>query len=692
MLFVNTTKRYILTCCVVVALALTAGLLAVYHCGRERADVLFHYLFVDCNIEKFRCARFLIDNLKYHYGKTELGELPMEGSMLKQRTDSVCSLLFSRYGFKGVPLDTVFSERARSQKWQLENLSDKKPEEPSLKSFESIVSSDFLIRQIDEAFKIWESSPFARKLSLEEFQESILPFVCIAGYGDVATAGYYRTTTPLLDSLEQQKTLRDAVECYAKTVFCMRDINGSLGDKAAKGIMSMYSRDENCLDIAHYGCMLLRSYGIPVVVDHVVGYRRFAGRHYFCSLYDVEKSEWQGFNPEASLPGDSDFLGTTFLNVYRDTYGAQKDSPFFLKARDEFVPEYLDRPCMRDVTELYLPTVSITLPFDAPTNNRLAYLATFNCRERRGLLATTWGEIDRETHSVTFNRAIPNVLYFPIYYENAGAMVFGRPFYIRMEKGRSVVCRLPIDEESKGRNSVVLLRKFPVKENMRELADNMVGSVFLGSNDKAFSRPDTLLRLSSAPTQYLKTYKFRKSGSYRYYRFLPPAAHPNSYLAHLEWLVARPFGKETDVASREAVLSPNSNKGRGFSLRQYKLRDAVLKRMEDSPQYDHNPLTSAGGYPNITLQLNRPYRVEAVNLMAMHANNTITPGHYYVLFYWDDEWKECGYATAKYEYVEFSDIPADKLYWLYDATEGQEEMPFILQNGKQVFINDIIIF
>ncbi|MGN1236927.1 MAG: hypothetical protein ACI4TS_05730, partial [Bacteroidaceae bacterium] len=223
-------------------------------------------------------------------------------------------------------------------------------------------------------------------------------------------------------------------------------------------------------------------------------------------------------------------------------------------------------------------------------------------------------------------------------------------------------------------------------------ADNMVGSVFLGSNDKAFSRPDTLLRLSSAPTQYLKTYKFRKSGSYRYYRFLPPASHPNSYLAHLEWLVARPFGKETDVASREAVLSPKSNKGRGLSLRQYKLRDAVLKRMEDSPQYDHNPLTSAGGYPNITLQLNRPYRVEAVNLMAMHANNTITPDHHYVLFYWDDEWRECGYVTAKYEYVEFSDIPADRLYWLYDATEGQEEMPFILQNGKQVFINDIIKF
>lgn len=79
------------------------------------------------------------------------------------------------------------------------------------------------------------------------------------------------------------------------------------------------------------------------------------------------------------------------------------------------------------------------------------------------------------------------------------------------------------------------------------------------------------------------------------------------------------------------------------------------------------------------------------NLMPMHANNTITPGHCYLLLYWDNRWKICGKATAKYEYVEFRDVPSGKLYWLCDTTAGQEEMPFMVSEGKQLFLYGDII-
>lgn len=33
--------------------------------GNGHSDVLYHYIFVDFNAEKFKCAKFLLDNMDY---------------------------------------------------------------------------------------------------------------------------------------------------------------------------------------------------------------------------------------------------------------------------------------------------------------------------------------------------------------------------------------------------------------------------------------------------------------------------------------------------------------------------------------------------------------------------------------------------------------------------------------------------
>ena len=115
--------------------------------------------------------------------------------------------------------------------------------------------------------------------------------------------------------------------------------------------------------------------------------------------------------------------------------------------------------------------------------------------------------------------------------------------------------------------------------------------------------------------------------------------------------------------------------------------------MEKQPQYDGNPLTSAGGKKNITLTLRSPQRVEGVRLMAVHENNVINAGDEYQLFYWDgSEWALCGEQTAEYEYLLFNNIPAANLYWLRDVSKGQEELPFLLgANCAQHFLYPDII-
>lgn len=673
---------------VFVVISLTGGAFVTYSLGGDHTKVLYHYIYVDFNIDKLRSAIFLINNLKYHNAQLSSDSLTIEQQAFKTRTDSVCRALCYKYGWENVPLDSLFAQRRSSAAWIDGHLKNNNSKQSALQPCSEPLTSELLIRQIDSAYNVWKTSPLAKDLSFDEYKEAILPFVCINNYGELHDLDYYHGAISLLAGISTQKTLREKATYYATIVQYLRDINASIGNKSFEGLVSMYSRDEDCLSIAHYACMIMRSFGMPVAVDHVAGYRELTGRHYFCSVYNTASKKWQGFNPEGSLPGDSDFLGTPTLNVYRDMFEAQEDTPYFIHGNGEFVPPHLASPCILDVTERYCPTTQITLPFNQSTSNKLAYLAAFDCRGNGGLVASTWGAVDHNRHCVTFKKVVPNTFFFPVYYKGEESVSFGKPFYVKLIGGKPRICHLPIKDGATSTADVILQRKYPVKPNMRLLADHMKGSVILGSNDKTFAKADTLLRFLSAPTQHLKTYTFNKTGRYRYYRFVPPSQYPNANIAHTEWLTSHPAKSEyTMQASREAITQPLQVKKVAKTQYHYvQLKDAVLKDMQASPQYDNNPLTSAGGYPYFTLQLNKPEIVEAVNLMAMHAGNTITSGHQYLLLYWDNGWNVCSDATAKFEYIEFRNVPSGKIYWLYDTTDGQEEMPFVIINGKQHFL------
>jgi hypothetical protein len=58
------------------------------------------------------------------------------------------------------------------------------------------------------------------------------------------------------------------------------------------------------------------------------------------------------------------------------------------------------------------------------------------------------------------------------------------------------------------------------------------------------------------------------------------------------------------------------------------------------------------------------------------------------LFYWDNEWKSYSEKIAKYNFLQFDNIPKGTIYWLSNRTKGQEELPFSNIDGKQVHINN----
>ena len=126
----------------------------------------------------------------------------------------------------------------------------------------------------------------------------------------------------------------------------------------------------------------------------------------------------------------------------------------------------------------------------------------------------------------------------------------------------------------------------------------------------------------------------------------------------------------------------------GQELKSMRMMDAdTWDKMSWKAKYDGNMQTAPSPYRDITLWLKEPQVVTHVRFSPKNADNGIHAGDEYELRYWDDGWKTCGTAKAKYEYIEFTDVPRGKLYWLVNLTQGKEEMPFVIdEQGRQRFV------
>ena len=683
-------RKTVVITLIVAIVASVSGIYCIkYQNGGKKT--LFYYRHIDTDSLKYEAAKYLLTNIPYHFSLNNTTADSEEWEQWRQETDSILKGLLYSYSYDGIPRDTIKSIQAqRDTLLAAKNL-------PGIATVDSIVwdstsiTADFLIRHIDNAFKVWRTNKFAMGLSFDEFKEYILPYTSLRSYGFLNSGDRLNGIFAPLLNLDSAATLTEIIRRYNRTIGNLRSLNGKNRRKSVAGLYDMYIHGAHeCTDIAVWGCNILRACGIPVVVENVIGYRDFTGKHFHCSVYDSNSNHWHPFNAESSLPGDFSFESPVCLNVYRNLFAAQKNTPYFLRGKGEPVPAELSSPCIKDVTSQYMDIHRVTLPVDTTCDNRLAYLAVFNAHS--GIKVTTWGVIDSLTNTVSFDNALPGILYLPVYYTKKGYKSFSEPFYIAIEGGNAQMKHIPGVDKDTVSTSLLLTRKFPRKEKMARIANELIGGHFLGANKADFSDAGVLYTITDAPQPLLREYKFNRTGKYRYYRFCAPAQHPHANISHLEWISEKHYRyTNTEPATREHILLPGDTAKTKASTGKVKLLDKNRNRMTWTKEYDGNMQTAPGAYPNITLTLDEPQVVTAVRFAPLNADNGIKAGNTYSLNYWDNGWVPCGVKTAAYEFVEFNSVPANKLYWLENLTEGKEEMPFVIIDGKQQFIYDNII-
>lgn len=668
--------------------------------GRNRGElkkVLRHYREHPEDSLKYQAACFLIDNMKWHLS-TERTVFP-DSSLFEwyTRFDSLYTNMMLR-----IPDSTLYSERNRERYWQFSYAARQvasvfPPDTPTIVKGTfpdpQNISSAFLISHIENAFHTWHTSPYASYLTFGQFKEMILPYRAVTGYP------FYENGQRLSDMFgkhlakSDEKTYAKIITRYNLYKNGIRQMFPNYQQTQHVGTYDMFiGQHHDCISIADNFCHVFRAYGIPTVVDCNLSYRERSGRHFHCTLLDSTGKRFkynQTMNYTASTPSTS-----ASPSFFRNTFGAQADSPFMLKAEGETLPDYFDTPCIREVTNENYRVAPVQLPIEKEQSNNLVYLYTFNVSQ--GLIPATWGTVDHQHRKAWFKNVVYNVLYFPVYLKGDSIIPFASPFYITspdtLYTSTTLVSVSP--EQPGKRGQLLLQRKYPEKAYLKYRASLMVGGRFEAANQEDFKDSVLLGTIKTTPIPNLQELTPETCRPFRYYRYVAPDSFPTSNMGLLEFLTDEYTPEDSlQPATALPVYSPGEINRDGTEKRYCKLQADTSKYRYLRYYSAYNPNMQYSSYGKIDLMpLKRSMKVKKIRYAPANAENHIVVGHSYQLMYWDNGWKNAGTRLARYNFLQFDNVPLDRIYWLRDLTAGKEEHPFLYKDGKQLFIyHDTIV-
>lgn len=658
----------------------------------ELRKALRHYRKHEADSLKYKAALFLIDNMKWHGNDSEVKFPDATIPGLVERADT---FYYSVMG--DVPNSSINKKEIKDKiaafgkAYQAEiGQTNIKPPYREKTDFDDLknIDADFLISHIDNAFERWEKSPFARTLTFEDFCEYLLPYRALSTNSlTLNGADIYRQFGKQLDKAKPY-SMATVITRYNVYMSNMRNI---LGEKTVGGYLGYYElffkKKLECVEQCEMECNILRAYGVPTVIDINVGNREFVGQHHHIVTFDSLMNP-HPFHGEAGFPGGKSwgYREDIKFNIYRSLFGAQEDSPLFLKKETEKLPVNFYDPCIRDVTSYIKRVYPLTLPLSHKTGNNLAWLYSY-ANNPEGIRAITWGTVDSTGTQAHFKNVVSDMLYFLVTLDAEGRPEFhGEPLYIPRNPDALDLLVHPLSHfytPAQGeKTDIRLIRKFPYKENMKKLAQEMVGGKFYGSNDPEGKNKRELYTITEAPGPYLNEFPLDNQRAWKYYIYEAPEKRTANF-SILEYLTEKSRKYEnTETPTPLEIFRPED---RRINTADYvKVLPKNAAQLKD-PEYDGDMQTSSGK-KRIVFELDTPQILTRVRMAPKNADNIVKPNENYELMVWEDGWQSLSNQYSKYNYLDYKDLRTDRLYWLRNHSRGREEVPFIIRNGEPQFV------
>lgn len=685
----------------------------------ELERVLNHYKGTDR--KKYKAACFLIANMRYHQSDETIIP-PEEYQSFFERIDSLYEKLFSGMSISDIISykSRVYDELRRKLSSDFVRLPDVFHEGTYVSDVTSI-KADYLIDNIDFAFELWNNGKYKNTLDFETFLECVLPYRTTTEYITHKRSELYRLFEHRI-LCDTCSNIIDYIEQYKAYVEKCRWLNYFTKPTSHFGIYDLFLDHfkNDCHNISSWTSNIFRSFGIPIVYEYTPQWQDLTKRHFWCSTPDSVGIFSPFTPPDNNIKEDWDSYIKYAGKVYRKSFKANKNSPYFLRHEYEMIPKELASPLLSDQTFRYHQTVTLRLPFDIDTENNLAYLCFFG-GANNVLNAVAWGKIDHDKKTAVFEQVPLNILFFPAYYSDDEEIVsFGNPFILKSDGiiayipkpitsntlNKKNVCDLSIKDnalhytgkpKSKPQGisyipikcndektiDVNVTRKYPEKRSLKDIYPRLVGSFILGGNSEKGDF-DTLYVLNQPPKPYFQEIILDNKKKYRYYKFATgDKGHSN--IAHIEFLGPKTKAADCTKPTPLPVFSEHDTIAKNNEL--YKISGMPLKTGSNPHHaFDGNMETYVGS-SHLGMDFGNPILITHVRFAPRNANNMITVGDKYELMYFDKVWKSHEVIEAKNTYIKFEGLPAGTVFWLRNLTIGNEELPFFHYNGKQHFIN-----
>lgn len=615
--------------------------------GDNRAELERVLEFYRDDSLKLDAAKFLITNMPGHYSYAD--------KRVDKYYDEVDAALLKKRGCSEQELVDTLKQIWLRQGGGFKKVFDVK-----------IVKADFLIANIEEAFRQWKEGEWATHVSYQEFREFMLPYKVeelqpLDGWRSYLKGLFSKG----LDKLPYCCMYRNS----ALWATCC--LNDNMRDSLKPDIFLYHMEPIHrldtkmrmplgiCQDYVEIAAAVLRSEGIPAVVDFTPQWPfRHQGHSWNALLANSGKVI--PFGGVESNPGQPHKLDEKMAKVYRKTYAVNPEIEELLR-REAYVPDALRNLFMRDVTNEYMVTEDVEVEVPG-VKGGYAYLAVFN---NKTWAPVAYGEVKRG--KALFKDMGRNILYMPMAYKGDKLAAVGAPFVLT---SNGEVHKVVADKTEK--RDLLLYRKYPVFPHVQLSAHRIVGGMFQAANRADFADVVTVHKIKKWGVNGEEVFLPPTQKAYRYWRYYQPCADWHSNIAELAFI-----DRASHREAKGKVLGTEGSYGNNPQTCKQAAFDGDLLTYFDAPE---------GGNAWVGMDFGCPVDIEKIIYTPRGDGNTIGIGDEYELFYWDaDRWNSLGKQTAETVRLLFKDVPADGLFLLRNLSRGVEERIFCYKDGEQVF-------
>ena len=502
------------------------------------------------------------------------------------------------------------------------------------------ITAEYLINNIELAFKVWQETPWGKHIPFDAFCEEILP---------------YRVSTEPLENW-REKALASFADLYTSFINDTTGITAVEACNKINDVLPRFRMDKDfpsmsysqlmastrglCDHMATLAIFAMRGLGIPVTFEFTKMLPYYDRGHSWNSVRDSSGVHHSFMGAETNT-GIS-HLGTTLFKAktYRKMYAKQhnvtleqKDIPPLLRNINYII----------DVTSEYDYCRDIWFPGQNRHLSQTGYVFLAILNEMKWY-PVAWGVDDNGW--LRFS-SVKRGLYLPVYYHNGVQTPAGYPFRFAYNS-----CRFFHSSSIRTRTLT------SIGPGDYVWCHKMDGGKFEVANQSDFSDAETIHTIDRANSCYL-TASIKHAKACRYIRYVSPKGG-RCHVSELE------FYNENNEKLQGTVMGETDAHTNVF--------DGDVDTFFEAESDDSW----------IGLDLGKLRRISKIRYLPRTTGYGIYEGHTYELLYWNgDKWRSLGRQKATSNILQYN-VPDFALFYIKNITKNRMyTTPFIIESGTQ---------